>query len=205
MELLPEDAKTSAAISALRKTGNQRVSVAYRSTAHLGQVTDLRQVLEEGKEIWILQIQPNRNGYGGGITEMAFENYSADDIAELRARRILLDEDIPAHGRTSRDQINKSMLASLVEGIQVPLQIKGSPFPGLYKSIGDDSEYFLAACRLFGVLFLRLSGVVEQVFKLELSLGNATILHVDFEGQRRHIYQNTDPPVIRVEGNCNLA
>ena len=196
LELLPDDAKTSAALSSLAKAGSNQVSIAYGSTAHMGTITDLRQVMDEGKEIWTVTLQPDRKTYGGGISEIAFEGYSPDEIAELRARRILLVEEPPKHGRSSRDRINKSMLESLVEGMQVPMKVTGSPFPGLFKALGDDPEFFLAACRLFGILWLKLSGVVEHVLKLDLSLDNATTLHIDFSGQRLGVYQNVEPTII---------
>ena len=205
LELLPDDAKTSAALSSLGKAGNNKVSVAYGSTAHMGTVMDLRQVVDEGREVWVVMLQPDNKAYGGSISEIAFEGYSPDDIAELRARRILLDEEPPKHGRSSRDRINKSMLESLVEGMQMPIQVTKSPFPDLFKTLGDDPDFFLAASRLFGVLWLKLSGVVEHILKLDLSLDNATALHIDFRGQRQRVYQNTEPTIISVEGQCNLV
>jgi hypothetical protein len=56
--------------------------------------------------------------HGGGIMEMATTGYSADDIAALRARRILLDESLPAATPRQFGSGRDSMLESLVRGLR---------------------------------------------------------------------------------------
>jgi hypothetical protein len=136
--------------------------------------------------------------------EMGTSSYSADDFAEMRARRILLNETLdqtPFAGRSGMDQ---QFMDLLIRGQSTPIQVPQSPFPGLYEKLGGDPPFFLAVARLVAVLWLRLSGVVEHIARLEMSLEGRE-LRVAFEGRRARKYSNVDPPTIRVEGTCRLT
>jgi hypothetical protein len=210
MEVTAEDSRTTAGLAALRDTHNSNVQVAFGTSAYLCTVENAHQIREQGNEYWRLTLQPHRGDYGAS-SEMAFESYSADDIAELRARRILLNETFPFSQSSkkvqtnSRAKINETMMEALVRGTNTPIQVIGSPFPGIFKAIGkEDINYFLAVCRLFGILWLRLAGVVEHVFDLDLTMASPTSLQVRFEGQRRRKYINVPPSIIQVNGVCDL-
>ena len=92
--------------------------------------------------------------------EMATSELSADDIARLRARRILLDEPLPTPlGRSIGGMPRDSMLDAFARGLQTPLPVDRSPLPPLFRRIGvADRGYFLEAARLTAVLWLRLLG-----------------------------------------------
>ena len=204
LELETDGTAASARLAGLRGIRGT-VGVAYGSTGLLGRVTDVRQVVEGGRETWRVVLEPQQGGYGAGLTEMAFEGYSADDIARLRARRILLDERLPGHERSSQGQINASMLESLVQGVSVALRVKRSPFPAVFASYRADTPLFLATVRLFAVLFLRLSGTVEHVLRLDLSMDGPESVRVMFEGTRFNPYSNVDATRLEVAGVCDLA
>jgi hypothetical protein len=209
MEVIADDPRSSAALAAIRKMHNKNAQVAFGTSAYLCRLENVRQIREGGSEYWRLNLQPHRGDYGTS-SEMAFESHSADDIAELRARRLLLNEQLPSSQSsnnvqiTSSARINETMLEVLVQGLNTPLRVIGSPFPGLFEIIGKDTDYFLAVSRLFGILFLRLSGVVEHVLNLDLTMASPTSMKVSFEGQRRRRYQNAAPSIIQVDGVCDL-
>jgi hypothetical protein len=129
---------------------------------------------------------------------------SADKIAEIRARRILLDERL-SKLRKGRDRMNDTMFEVFVRGSNVPLEVERSPFPALYRDLKSDQSLFLAAARLVGVLWLRLSGTVEHIFQLDFRMDGDAALTVEFEGQRQRQYSNHEPAIIRVDGKCPLA
>lgn len=200
LEVVPDEAQGAAGLRALRQAGGG-IGVAYGDDAYLGSVTEARQLREGGKERWRVVFVPERSPHGSFISEVATEGYSADDIAELRARRILLNEDLPGSHRR-----RVSALGGLVRGMSTPLPVERSPFPMVREMVGAaDAPLLLTACRLFGVLYLKLSGTVEHVWQLDLALKDPDTLRVDFEGQRRRVYENADPRVIRVEGTCSLS
>lgn len=71
---------------------------------------------------------------------------SIDEIAELRARRILLNERPPADV-TRWGQID-STLEMLVAGLDSSQQLTESPIPAVYLQFQDNIPFFLAAARL---------------------------------------------------------
>ena len=202
LTLVPDDPKSAARLAGLRSARGS-IGLAYGSDAYDGQVTEAKQIRQDGEEVWQVRFEPQSGAYGGTLTEIATEGYSADDIAELRARRILLDEGLP--GGRRQGLARGSMLESLVQGMNTLLKVERSPFPALFQTLGDNPPLFLAACRLFGVLYLRISGTVEHVYRLDPTLAKPDALHIDFEGQRRRVYDNVEPPIIRIEGTCQLS
>lgn len=101
--------------------------------------------------------------------------------------------------------MDKAFMEVLIRGQSTPLQVQESPFPNLWELLSDNVPMFLAVARLVGVMWLRLSGIVEHVYRLELSLSALGQLEVEFEGERPRKYTNVDPPVIRVSGVCPLS
>ena len=202
LEFIPDGSRSAARIADLRST-HDSIRLAYGSDAFVGRVTEARQIRAEGEEIWQVRFEPQDRSFRVGFMEVSMEGYSADDIAELRARRILLDE-VLSDGQHSAG-FGGSALASLVEGMDVPLHVEHSPFPALFGTLGTNPSLFLAACRLFGVLYLRLSGTIEHVYRLDFRIAGADALHVYFEGQRHRLYDNVEPMTIRIEGVCPLT
>lgn len=200
--LVPANPREAAFLSGLGDGGERRVGVAYGTTGLVARTMSVIQSREASREIWQLELMPE--GIGGDW-EMAFAGYSADRLAEMRARRILLDEALPEVKGPDVDRLNAVMLEMFVQGQNTIIKVPHSPFPLLWTDLSNNTPLFLAAARLVAVLWLRLSGVVEYVFQLDLEMQGEDVLAVKFEGQRRRKYSNVDPPVIRVEGTCNLA
>jgi hypothetical protein len=80
-----------------------------------------------------------------------------------------------------------------------------SPLPELYQTLRDDKVRFLAAARLMCILYLKLTGVVEHVFKLDLTFEGERTLSISFEGQRPARYANMAPLMISFDGLCELG
>lgn len=201
VELAPSTARQSAALAQLQSQSREPLPVAYKLNALLGRIQSIVQTYDEDQERWILTLREHEDDYGDPFRQdIAYNNLSADDLAEIRARRILLDETPPSRG----DSLKDTMFELFVEGMGAPFRPKRSPFPILFKETSHDIPYFLAAARLTGVLWLRLSATVEQTLQLDLEMAGPTTLRVVFEGQRRRRYSNEPPPVLRVTGDCQL-
>lgn len=110
--------------------------------------------------------------------EMSTNGMSADDIARLRARRILLDETLQASPARSGVGFGEDgMLETLVRGLNTSVEVVRSPLPELARNIGvADKRRVLAAAELTAVLWLRLSGTVTHIFELELKFQGANAL-----------------------------
>jgi hypothetical protein len=152
-------------------------------------------------------VSPSQSDYG--ITaEPSFNDTSADEIAAMRARRILLDEPGPAveDDTFTTTQLNKQTLELFIRGMSSPIRIARSPLPVIYDPViaAEDPERFLMEVRVLAILFLRLSGTTEVVQRLDLRLNNGQ-LEVDFVGQRPQQYANREPYTIDVHGIIDLA
>jgi hypothetical protein len=189
----------------LRKHREASIGVAFGLKAFLGRLKDAVQQYQGGEESWRLTFQVDQADYGAGFMEMSTSGYSADDIATLRARRILLNEQRPMSSADVVSMLNGSTLEVLIRGMNTPLQITSSPLPALFADTGNDRAAFVSAARLLLVLYLRLSGVVEHVFKLDLKFESRERVWVDFNGQRPRKFTNVEAPTVTVSGLCDLG
>ncbi|MEX2376385.1 MAG: toll/interleukin-1 receptor domain-containing protein [Dehalococcoidia bacterium] len=204
LTLEPINVADTGLLSDLRRKPRQLVGFAFGTTAFLGEVRRVEQIVQDGKERWHLTVQAAESDYGSGIMEMGTSTYSADDFAEMRARRILLDEKLEETPVAGSSSIDRQFMDLLIRGQSTPVQVSQSPFPKLYSKLSGDPVFFTAVVRLVAVLWLRLSGVVEHISLLELKL-EGDHLAVRFEGRRVRKYTNVDPTTIRVEGSCQLG
>jgi hypothetical protein len=207
MSLLPANDREASAIDALKNSiRSNPLAVAFGSKALFARLASVKHVVEGGREVWHLEWQPDQNSYGRADTEFSMTGQSLDQIAELRARRILLDEKLSGQSGQYRGTINRlndDLFEHSIRGRQKP-QILESPFPGLYAAMKSNQSEFLAAARLNAVLLLLLTNTVERILELELRMQGKTKLAVNFEGQRAPYYSNETSPLIKVAGVCNL-
>ncbi len=203
--IVPASAEQSAFLTKLRQDRDHEIGLAFGLFAVLGRVKEAQQEYAAGGERWRLVVAAEDTDYGAGFMEMSTAGYSADDIAVLRARRILLNETRATKGREDIVAcMNDSTLEVLIRGLNAPLQVNASPLPDLYAKTNEDRDAFIRIARLLLVLYLRLSGTVEHILALDLAFEAADTLRVDFEGQRAKKYTNEPAPRISVHGTCVL-
>lgn len=210
MNLLPADSRDAAAIDSLSKyIRRDPVGLAFGTKAMYARVESVTHVFEGGRDLWLVELKPDQDLLSGRrMYEINLSGMSADEIAELRARRILLDEKLFGAGGVYRGMmsgLNQGLLEHSVQGRDGGLKITESPFPKLYAGMGDDPEAFLACARLYAVLLLLLSNTIESIQQLELHMRGAEELSVKFEGQRAAYYSNEPPKQIKVKGVCRLV
>ena len=180
------------------------LGVAYHDTAMRVHVREIVRRADAYGDRFELTLTPEEDRHGF-VSEMGTTGFSVDDIAALRARRLLLNEPLPPsdgrHGTPQHD-----MLESLVAGFGRKLPMRESPLPGLYAQVRGTSleSRFEDAARLVCVLWLQLSGTVAHVHELELQRTSRDTLHMRFRGERRRYYTNQPPTRIEVEGECRL-
>jgi Protein of unknown function (DUF1488)/CHAT domain len=202
LNIVPDNDAETAYLS--RLSVGDLVSAAFGSTAVVVTLDQISQRRANGIETWRLVGTPNRGPYTPPLGEMSALGYSADKLAEMRGRRILLDERLAVpQGPGTAELANQTMLEMFVRGFNVPLQVTHSPLPGLYKELRDRPALFIAAAKLISTMWLRLSGVVALIDELTLELTNS-ILSVRFRGRRFRAYTNADATVLEVVGSCEL-
>ncbi|MGE5444562.1 MAG: toll/interleukin-1 receptor domain-containing protein [Ignavibacteriales bacterium] len=206
--LLPEDSHDIAFLESLQKAARASIGVAFSHKAELATFESGKLIQRNKRKEYLLDLKPALIDYRSGSGfEISLEGYSSDKIAEMRARRILLDEKIPEskiNNNKTLTNLNTEMLEASIQGINTPVRVKQSPFPSLYKSTNNNTSIFLSYGQLLAVLWLRLSGVVEYIYRLALHMQDKSKLDVYFEGRRARAFSNVEPTVIRVEGTCYL-
>jgi len=196
------DASDAALIHELSRSSSERVIAVFDTTVVIGRVSDARIKRSGSQQTGIVQIKSEPSH--SNLMEMSFAGISPDKLAELRARRILLNEQLPGHQTGSQfDFINHSLLDQFVAGFDTPLKATDSPIPKLYERLSGNPALFVAVARLASVMMLSLSNTVELILRLDLRLEGEQ-LHVDFAGQRTKKFMNVDPPIIEVKGTLDL-
>lgn len=177
------------------------VPFAHQNTAGLVRITDAQRRSSESGSRWevVLELQEPNTGFG---SDMAYGSTSADEIAILRARSILLNEEI---NRSSGKKVDDAFLQAVVSGINTPMKASFSAIPLLWKDAKGDSSLFLRAARLWSIFHLVSSNTCEYILDLTLGPIKNSKMHVRFRGQRRKLYANREPFVIEVEGDCDLT
>jgi hypothetical protein len=138
--------------------------------------------------------------------EMGAASITVEKFAEIRARRLLLNENPWEEGTAAKsavDTANDALNESLIRGISSIIKVTQSDFPRLFEEFGNSPKFFLEAAWIKAAADLRLSAAVERIERLSLTL-EGTTLSVDFIGHRHRKYVNVEPHVIAITGTQRL-
>ena len=211
LELLPESPEEIAFLRSLRNNlsnhfSHDKLAFALQEDAAWVSPQSVAQSTSGAQTIWEVVLKEDSGEQNFSPSgEVVYNNISPDQIAEMRAKRILLDEKLGYSNPSGfAGFANDSLLESFIQGgtlssYEPGLQIQESPLPNLYRSFGDTPQRFLKFARLTSALYLKLSSTVEDILQLDLQLLNPNQLQVNFKGQRRQGY------IIQVNGICPLS
>ena len=220
LELLPESSEDAAFLRSLRNNRGSIVPIrnplAFALGDHAAWVSpqEIAQNISGSQIVWkVVMKEDDRGQRDTFLGDMTVNNISPDQIAEMRARRILLDEPL----KTVNPSLNQPNLMNQTESDldffiggggssyhETGLQIPKSPIPMLYQPFGQTNGRFEKFARLISVLYLKLSNTVEDVLELDFELLNSRKLQVRFKGRRPQRYTNVKPAIIEVDGICLL-
>lgn len=207
--VVPRDDEEAANAHALQTPHSTRatVGVAYGNSAFRASVIRFRDTYQDGERRMEIGMRVVKESTQFG-SEASYNGISTDELAEMRVRRLLLDERLPDHaGRNDTvANLNRQMFDNFVGGGRygtTPGIVK-SPLPAYGPKLRSDIEEWLPHARLVCVLLLHLTNTVERIRRLNLSMMTDGKLHVDFEGVRPQVYSNQEPTTIRVKGTCAL-
>ena len=209
LRVTPRDGEQEASVSRLCPSGyggGQSIAFAYHNDAAQVRVQRAENETAGTHRTWTLTLRPESEGFGGSGFEsnlnMNGQAYSADDIATLRARRILLNDPPPSTGRQGYD--NHSFLESYITGVSGRFSVKECPIRSVYAAHGKQREWKELA-RLLATYYLKASGTVEHILELKIGTVRAGKVAIAFRGRRRQYYSNVEPTVIEVNGQCQLG
>ncbi|MBW4544092.1 MAG: nucleotidyltransferase domain-containing protein [Symplocastrum torsivum CPER-KK1] len=193
LQLLPiEDREQIAELKSLHPGEfNNRKQITYADQSEVGimQVSSVESESSAGRTSFKIMLTPTQRSQNSGFAmEINYNNYSADEMARLRARLMLLGEPLPK-------DLEQFFPTTQVEEI----------FPELWVKLQTQPRLFLPKAWLKAVYSLKMNGIVEDVLKLELGPINNKVMPVRFRGRRRQVYANREPSIINFEGSCTLG
>jgi hypothetical protein len=196
--LEPDDPTDGPFLNSLRGIEDD-IIVGYQGNVAICKVTNSIQSSVIGKNEWHLSLRVERADFSPSM-EMAFGSTSADQLAERRGRRLLLNE----NRAVATSDINDITREIFVAGQGTVVKVKRSPFPDFHQSHVGKPRVFLEVAWVHAATMLKLAAVVEHIQKLALALKQDS-LDVDFVGTRKKIFQNAPPYEVRIKGTCSLV
>ena len=149
--------------------------------------------------------------YKNRTEPVILEQMTLDQVADLRAKRLLLDEKLEdANPSVTQTTVFDQMLlevqirGELSSQYGNRLQALASPIPALYQHFRKTPERFKRFARLISVLYLKLSGTVEDILQLDVELHDSAALQVKFKGRCHQLDVNEEPAFVEFEGSCPL-
>ncbi len=186
---------------------SETIAFAHRNDGLIVRVKNVEAHSVGDEQVWTITLSPEQTEYGGGWMEGSLgiggKTYSADEIATLRAGRILLN-DPPAMPDKPGWQVENFLLESHIQGTIAKLPIKSCILRAVYAEYKDRPQLLLPVARLAAIYALKAGDVVEQVLEMSLGPVQAGTCHVKFRGRRRQKYSNVEPHVMQIEGECPL-
>ena len=179
--------------------------VAYGFDVAVAKLKAVSRIASAGGAIWRLQLDPIRTDFSNDM-EMGTSGTSADEFAEKRVRRLLLNENPMAIKSDKNDMLrraNELTFESLIQGLNSIVKIEHSTFIDIYADFADDRIKFTEIAWISAVADLKLSAAVKHIDHLTLEL-NRNVLNVDFLGRRHRKYINVPPYEIAVRGSITF-
>lgn len=185
--------------------GGEPIFYAHQNAAAIARVTEAKRTSADGKKLWefSLTLEENQSNY---LSETSINGISPDQIAELRARFILLNEKPQQATLNHRSNLTDKLVWAYVSRINANSRasIEGNVMPDLWKYIDKNTDLFLPLARLWSVFHLITSNTCQYILDLTLGPVIDEKVHVKFRGQRHRQAVNVEPHVISFEGDCDL-
>ena len=213
LTLSPISSEQISFLCSVRKGKHDVLAFTHQEDALWVKSREVSQISTEGKTTWevILTEDTTGNVYKHRTEKMNFEYLTADQIAYMRAKRLLLDEklDAASSSLTQTTVYDRMLLEAQIRGDLSSeygnrLQPLKSPIPELHQHFKTRPETFKKLARLTSILYLKLSNTVEDILQLDLKMLNPTELQVKFKGRRSQLDINKEPILLEFEGICPL-
>ena len=191
----------------------EAIAFAHQADAAWVKLREVTQISTESETVWEVRLKEETvsSAYKHRTEPVILEQLTLDQIAEMRAKRLLLDEKLEAANpsvmqTTVFDQmlLEAQIRGELSSQYGNRLQALTSPIPELYQHYRNTPERFKKFARLISVMYLKLSSTVEDILQLDIELLNSAELQIKFRGRRPQSDVNEDPTFLEFEGICSL-
>lgn len=189
------------------------IAFAHQENATWVKLREVTQISTESETVWEVHLKEEivSSAYKHRTEPVILTQLTLDQIADLRAKRLLLDEKLDAadSSLTQATVFDQILLEAQIRGELSSqygnrLQALTSPIPELYQHYRNTPERFKKFARLISVLYLKLSNTVEDILQLDIELLNSAELQIKFRGRRSQSDVNEDPTFLEFEGVCSL-
>jgi len=198
LTLINPDDQVEQQIKSMNK--NKKYPFAIRSQADIVTLEDFDVVSSREKSVIKIKLKSsgeNRNSIFSQISVSGGmgNTLSADDLAILRARRILLGEQTNPAGYG--DTLVESMIAN-------PSDSRIKVHPNLVATLASEG-YNTEKIRVMTIGSLILTGTLETIETLSFVVENKVITKIHLIGYRPKVYTNVDAAKIEIEEPTNIA
>lgn len=213
LTLTPNLSEQTTFLNSLRKRHNDTLAFAHQEDALWVKPKNITQISTENANVWEVILSEDTTGkaFSHRTEKILLEHLTIDQIANMRAKRLLLNEDLQVASKylTQSTVYDRMLLEIQIRGELSSeygnrLQVLNSPIPALYQHLKTAPETFIKFTRLISILHLKLSKAVEEILQLELKLLNPTELQVRFKGRRSQFDINQQSKLLEFEGICPL-
>ena len=211
LEIPSSDSETDAALASMKpgQYGSPRPTMfAHRSDGMLVRVISVESHSVGSEQVWKVGLKPEQNQQAGFGSEMSFATggklLTGDDLAKLRAGRLLLNQPPPTDRKKSGFHTDDLFVESFIRGIGNSVSATDCVVQMVYEGVRKTDEAFLRAVRLLAVFMLKTTNVCEHILELKVGPILHGHCHVRFRGRRAVIYQNRDAIEFEIEGDCPL-
>lgn len=205
VEVRPRSTEENAAIQRLRPRHGRgdQIAFAHGDDALVVRVADVASRSTGGQQVQTITMTPENVTFGGHGMEPNVQGHSADEIAEKRAGRLLLnDPPAPPKSRGFGVEGFVEMYIRGMNGTRYPAE--RAVLQEVHAALKSGSAPFLPLARLKLLYAMKASDCVEQVLDLKLGPIKDGRCHVRFRGRRARRYTNVEPQIIEIEGDCLL-
>jgi hypothetical protein len=208
--VLPVSGEEEADLANLRPGpygGGSTLPFAWNNDAGTIRIKDVQSEMVGDHHAWTITLTPVSSGSGNYFGDVSLNTgsrtYSADDIARLRASRILINDPPLKSDQQIRTYDTEIFLESHIRGIGGQCEVRESPIRAVYAQYSR-SPYWKEYARLQAVYMLKSSGTVDHI--LELTFGNVRFgkMPVKFRG-RRERPGSEEATLIEITGLCPLS
>lgn len=216
IQILSNNSQDDTVIQSLRSHIQQPslLNFAYQNDGFLVKVKSVEAASRGNFQIWTIALQPEYIKNQNKTLEQSYKGrkqfYSADDIAVLKVKRLLLNDPPKLLMLTDSQMFSpalaeREMLENLIKSSSTTIIVEDCVIQSLYPIYKDTPKVFLELARLQAIFFLQAAGIIEQVMELSLGPISQGQVHVRFQGKRQHIYTDIKPAIVEIEGDCPLV
>lgn len=201
-----EDAAFLAALRTPRLGGGSDLPFAANNDSHVVRVRSVESEAAGGRQVWALALSIEDDRLGGGGMDVTYnmggKTYMPDDIARMRAGRILLNDPPPRAG-PGRGYSAEDSLLGIIEG-SGRYPARECVLRSVFASHGKDPNWKEFA-RLKSIFLLKATGTFEHVLELKIGAVRSGKVGVKFRGRRPEQYGRGGGSTVEVTGACVLT